>query len=272
MTSANDHGLETDTGLEGHALAVALERLVDAADDYEKFVTTAEAVLIDLVDADASAYAHIDYRNWSVRTRWTEDRADYRALMQRYHQLMERKTVWAGSPSGAPHQFSDFLDDPTLYETAIYRDVLKPLHINRGAVVGIRIAANVGINFGIYRQSRAPFPASALENLRRIRPALCRLFGLSLVNTWSRLSPADKLDGLDLPLTPRQRDVAKLLVQGNSSDQTAKALGISAETSRNHIRSIYDRLAVSNRVDLALALTSRPPDSLPVSGCVTVGP
>lgn len=254
-----------------HAYAEALERLVDAADDLETLVATTEAVLIDLVDADAAAYAEIDFSRWSFRARWTEDRPDFGALMGRYHQLMEYKTVWTGSRSGSPQQFSDFMDDRTLYDTDVYAEVLKPLHVNRGAVFGFPAAAGVGINFGLYRQSYSPYPQAALEVLRRIRPVISRLYGLSLVRTWVRLSPSVKLDLLDLPLTQRQRQVARHLVQGCTADQIAESLGISGETSRNHVRSIYDRLSVRNRVDLVLALTSRAPDGLPVSGCVSLG-
>jgi len=265
-------GIELPSDGEGAVLASALESLIHAADDLSWFVANAEAVLIDLVEADAAAYADIDFSRWSFRARWTEDRPDFAALMGRYHRLMGRKTVWIGSRSGAPQQFSDFMDDRTLYDTAVYCDVLRPLNVNRGAVFGFPASAHVGINFGLYRQSRAPYPLAALERMKRIRPALSQLYGLSLVRTWSRLSPADRLDRLDLPLTDKQRQVAKLLLRGLTSEQVARALGISVETSRNHVRAIYQRLAVQNRVDLTFALTSGPPETLPVSECVSAGP
>lgn len=265
-------GIELSTDGEGAVFAAALESLIHAADDLSMFVAAAEAVLIDLVEADAAAYADIDFSRWSFRARWSEDRSDFAALMGRYHRLMGRKTVWTGSRSGAPQQFSDFMDDRTLYDTAVYSDVLRPLSINRGAVFGFPASAHVGVNFGLYRQSRAPYPPAALARLKRIRPTLSQLYGLSLVRTWSRLSPADKLDRLDLPLTAKQRQVAKLLLQGFTSEEVARALGISGETSRNHVRAIYQRLAVQNRVDLTLALTSDPPATLPVSACVSAGP
>jgi DNA-binding CsgD family transcriptional regulator len=264
-------GLGSVAHVDGYAFASALERLVDAADDLNGLVAAAESVLVDLVDADAAAYAEIDFGRWSFRARWTDDRPDFGDLMGRYHQLMEGKTVWTGSRSGTPQQFSDFMDDRTLYDSAIHRDVLRPLHVNRGAVFGISVAPNINVNFGLYRQSRSPFPQTALNALARIRPTISCLYGLSLVRAWSRLSPSNRIDLLDLPLTVRQRQVARLLVQGCTSDQIAQTLDISHETARNHVRSIYDRLSVQNRVGLTLALTSNPPDTLPISGCVSVG-
>ncbi len=48
-------------------------------------------------------------------------------------------------------------------------------------------------------------------------------------------------------LTPRQREVAGLLVEGLSAKQIAGALYISLATARTHIDHIYARLGVNNR-------------------------
>jgi DNA-binding CsgD family transcriptional regulator len=50
-------------------------------------------------------------------------------------------------------------------------------------------------------------------------------------------------------LTPRQRDVLLRLAQGESTRQIADALGLSAETVRNHVRGILRALAVHPRLE-----------------------
>ena len=258
-------------GAHDRAFADGLERLIAAADALDDFVTETQAVLADLVETDVVAYAEMNRQTWSFRGRWPDDRSDLAALLTRYHQLMARDTVWSGSRSGMPQQFSDFMDDTTLYGTAMYCDVLNALHVNRGAFFGFGVDPGISIQFGLFRHSRETYPESARATLARLRPVLARLYGLSLVRTWSRLSPADKLAALDVPLTARQRQVAQLLTDGMTAEAIAEALGISIETSRNHIRAVYDRLAVQNRVQLTLALTSQPPVCLPVTGCLSVG-
>lgn len=253
------------------AFAQGVERLIAAADDLVGFVAEAQSVMADLIETDVVAFAEMNHRTRSFRGFWSEERSDLGPLMARYRQLMAGETVWSGSRSGTPQQFSDFLDDATLYGMVMYRDVLNPLHVNRGALFGFTVADGINIQFGLFRHSREPYPEAARRTLARLRPLLARLYDLSLVRTWSRLSPADKLAVLDVPLSARQRQVAQLLTAGMTAEAIAETLGISIETSRNHIRAVYDRLEVRNRVQLTLALTSEPPPCLPLPGCVAVG-
>ncbi|MEM8752230.1 MAG: LuxR C-terminal-related transcriptional regulator, partial [Pseudomonadota bacterium] len=55
-------------------------------------------------------------------------------------------------------------------------------------------------------------------------------------------------------LTPRERQVARRLAEGESHKETARALGVSPSTIRNQTRSIYDKLGVENRASLAQAV------------------
>jgi len=55
-------------------------------------------------------------------------------------------------------------------------------------------------------------------------------------------------------LTRRQRDTADLALRGMTTDQIAAALAISRNTVKKHLHEVFDRLSVSNRVQLARAL------------------
>ena len=52
-------------------------------------------------------------------------------------------------------------------------------------------------------------------------------------------------------LTPRERDVAHVLVSGKSHKETARLLGVAPSTIRNQTQSIYAKLGVDNRASLA---------------------
>ncbi len=55
-------------------------------------------------------------------------------------------------------------------------------------------------------------------------------------------------------LTRRQRDTADLALRGLTTDQIAAELAISRNTVKKHLHEVFDRLAVSNRVQLSRAL------------------
>lgn len=55
-------------------------------------------------------------------------------------------------------------------------------------------------------------------------------------------------------LTRRQRDTADRALQGMTTDQIAASLAISRNTVKKHLHEVFDRLSVSNRVQLARAL------------------
>lgn len=59
-------------------------------------------------------------------------------------------------------------------------------------------------------------------------------------------------------LSLREKDVARLVALGLSNKQIANRLEISEQTVKNHLQSIFRKLAVGNRVELTLHVrTSR---------------
>jgi two-component system, NarL family, nitrate/nitrite response regulator NarL len=53
-------------------------------------------------------------------------------------------------------------------------------------------------------------------------------------------------------LTPRESEIVRLVAQGNGTRRLAEQLGVSEKTVRNHLVSIYDKLDVSDRLELAI--------------------
>jgi DNA-binding NarL/FixJ family response regulator len=69
-------------------------------------------------------------------------------------------------------------------------------------------------------------------------------------------------------LTPRQKDLLRLLAAGHTNTQIARHLGIAEGTVRTHLENIYERLGVSSRTaavtrafadSVASGLTAKPP-------------
>ena len=57
-----------------------------------------------------------------------------------------------------------------------------------------------------------------------------------------------------MALTEAERKVAYLIANGHTNKSTAKSLGISINTVGTHLRSIYAKLDVQSRVQLANVL------------------
>ena len=60
-------------------------------------------------------------------------------------------------------------------------------------------------------------------------------------------------------LTRREREVARLVIDGRSTEDIAAALFISAHTVRDHLKMIFGKMGVSRRQDMAATLTGRTP-------------
>jgi len=55
-------------------------------------------------------------------------------------------------------------------------------------------------------------------------------------------------------LTPREREVARLLIRGATNDEIAQALWISHYTVKDHVKSVYAKLRVTSRAELSARL------------------
>ena len=99
---------------------------------------------------------------------------------------------------------------------------------------------------------QAPIPAGVLDALAplvtsgmqlKIDLEASRLIGAPLVTVVEQASTRDLLS----PLTPRQREVAKLVIAGQSNKAIAEGLGISIATVKDHVHAILERLEMPSR-------------------------
>jgi DNA-binding NarL/FixJ family response regulator len=67
------------------------------------------------------------------------------------------------------------------------------------------------------------------------------------------MSPSQPVDPVKkFALTAREIEVLAAIVEGYSNQEIAKRFGISKQTVKHHISSIFDKVGVSNRLELAL--------------------
>lgn len=59
-------------------------------------------------------------------------------------------------------------------------------------------------------------------------------------------------------LTPREQQIALAIADGRTNRDIAARLGITEQTVKNHLTSIFGKIGVDNRLQLGLALVKRP--------------
>ena len=108
-----------------------------------------------------------------------------------------------------------------------------------------------------YLVKRTP-PARLLEALREahdggspMSPDLAR----KVVSAFQQSGPSEKSES---PLTPQEMRIVRMLAKGDSYGAVADQLGITVNTVRNYIRSIYEKLQVHTKSEaVSKALRSR---------------
>jgi DNA-binding CsgD family transcriptional regulator len=79
------------------------------------------------------------------------------------------------------------------------------------------------------------------------------IVGQNGVDGIAAAAPPAAADGL----TQREREVALLVADGLRSREVAERLGIASQTVKSHLKTIFDKLGVRNRVELARRLEQR---------------
>jgi D-alanyl-D-alanine carboxypeptidase/D-alanyl-D-alanine-endopeptidase (penicillin-binding protein 4) len=140
-----------------------------------------------------------------------------------------------------------------------------PPRIPRGADIAIlespvpselRSLANRGVSVIVLAERAEPADALAAAQLgaRALLPKNCTLAELSIA---IRSATAAGQAAQRPSLTPRQREVLELIVEGLDNAQIASRLGITERTVRAHVSSVLERTGAANRTQAAVAAIQR---------------
>ena len=89
--------------------------------------------------------------------------------------------------------------------------------------------------------------ADETQRIRQNQPPLSPMIAKKIMGSFARETTLT----LDEALTPRQLEVLRMIVQGDSIQNVANKLNISYHTAASHVRGIYEKLGVSNRAEVA---------------------
>jgi two-component system nitrate/nitrite response regulator NarL len=83
----------------------------------------------------------------------------------------------------------------------------------------------------------------------------------AVLEVFARIAPLLLPDKATIPLSRREREVAKLVAEGLSNREISAQLKLSQHTIKNYLFHIYGKLGMSSRVDLVLHVRSVDPPS-----------
>jgi DNA-binding NarL/FixJ family response regulator len=130
-------------------------------------------------------------------------------------------------------------------------------------VEGLRAGAR-----GVFSRSNFDFP-SLRKCVRRVFEGQLWIGNMELQYILDALTQARPLrvvnpDGLNL-LSRREEEVMRLVAEGLGNREIADLLVLSEHTVKNYLFHIFDKLGISNRVELVLYAVSNPKTGQPVS-------
>jgi len=139
-------------------------------------------------------------------------------------------------------KISDFYSTRQSHANGMYSDIYRPqgleheLQLCLSDPAGRTAGPGRTVRLFFFRQSGPDFSERDRAVLTLLRPHIDQAY----LNAQRRRHPV-------LRLTPRQRDLLRLVAAGNTNTQIARQLGISEGTVRIHPQNIYAKLRVSSR-------------------------
>jgi len=144
--------------------------------------------------------------------------------------------------------------------TSFHRDYMKPACVRDCLVGNVRLPAHGWIHgMGLNRCGLTAQPYTPREHqlFRLVVAELGRLFHSGRLNLDPGAAAPDPMAGL----TPRQRQIGRLLLAGQSPKQIAFELGLRTDTVYSYCKAMYRRLGVSGRGEfMARFVTPAPAD------------
>lgn len=247
------------------ALDQALVRLYSADLDLHALPQAVFGCVAELIPVEQVTYGEFHGASGDFRTLFLhnppQDDNQRTASLEAYNRHAASHPFWQHDPAFFGERAlreSDFFSDEQYAALPIAREVFLPFGAHRqmgivialhGYVVAVTCHRIVG---------RPAFDDSERDVLQALRQHIERLYRQALERTAAQLDPDERLAYLCPELTRRQREVALLLLESHSNETIAQELGISVETVKTHMRTLYGKLGVDDRLAAAMAILRRP--------------
>lgn len=154
---------------------------------------------------------------------------------------------------------SDFFSDEEFMRLPIAREVFLPANAHRQMTAMI-VQEGYAVSISAHRVlGRPAFSDAERDRMQELRGHVARVYRQALERTVQSMAPVERIIHLHPDLSPRQREVARWIAAGKSNEAIAELLGIRLDTVKSHVRGVFEKLGVDDRLGAALAVHRRPP-------------
>jgi DNA-binding CsgD family transcriptional regulator len=127
----------------------------------------------------------------------------------------------------------------------------KPLGVRSLVIVHLVVRGRVRAALLLTSRREGAFSREHVALLRALAPSIAAVDALhEALDDAPRASAPLELRCEDGRLTARQREIVELVAHGHTNEAIASALGLSANTLRNHLANVFARLGAANRADV----------------------
>lgn len=213
------------------------------------FVERGSVFLRSLVAVDLVAFGLLQKASRRLHIVFDQPHANFDEIMEAFGALMGRYELYRFDPTvndGKPFCRSQFFSQRAFRNLDIFQEVYRPLDLDNHCAVHVRGDPGEVIFFGLERKGGCDFE-SCLDVLEAAQAQLSNALGLARAyeSAIGQVRP-DRL--VDAGLTPREAETLYWISEGKSNVEIATLLGIGLYTVKDHVRSIFDKAGVGNRL------------------------
>ena len=227
----------------------------------EEFADVLMAHLNDLVVSDLISYNEINLAGGATYTFFEPELVPRPELEESFARLLDQHPLvreYSKSGNPQPLRMSDYISLRELRRLDLYHEVFHPLETDFQLAFSVAIDTDTVIGIGLNRR-REDFSDREVALMSELQPHLAAAFEHSVLRAqYASRRREESLTAQRLAdLTPRQREVALLLVRGRTNRQIARTLFISERTAEKHVAGVLGKLGVASRAAVAAYLAER---------------
>lgn len=223
----------------------------------------------ELIPCDSLEASWQDTPRWELLDQPLNDPGDITPAAAAAYAAIYREHYWTSACSypdrtgdtAAVFRVSDLQSDRELTNSAMFTDLLKPLGSRHEMFVCLSDGTpGQTLRLLFYRGPGSDFTERHLAILTLLQP--------HLQHAYDRARRHRR--GVD-PLTPREREVMRLVTEGCTNSQVARRLDISPATVGKHLENVYSRLGVTSRTAAVARSSTWNPLGAPVGDQTQAG-
>ena len=221
--------------------------------DATTYVPRAFTFLSTLLPTELNAYGALDTAKGELDACFNLYPAGLSRALEAYGKFMHKYEPFRFDPQangGRPYSARDYYGKAAFHDLDIYQEVHGPLRYEDHCMIHVPSEGGTTIFFGLFRAG--VFEAEDKELLALAQSHLASARRLALAHTASGGLPATPGIFGRAGFTPRESEVLYGLIEGRTNQEIADGLHLPLETVHSHLRSVYERMGVENRISATL--------------------